>query len=99
MVSSSSSSVPTTTGEILFQDYLETMEYPYVFEKEFPGKSKRPDYTVERGGTFLFDVKDFDENAPLGFSAYDPLILASERKSRKGARSLGSSRNSLALWS
>jgi len=36
------------------------MDYPYEFEKEFPGKSKRPDYTVTKNGVFLFDVKDFD---------------------------------------
>ncbi|MGC0772508.1 MAG: hypothetical protein WB543_06190 [Candidatus Acidiferrum sp.] len=64
---------PTTAGEILFEDYLRQMQYPYEFEKEFPGKSKRPDYTVTRDGhTFLFDVKDFIENMPLGASCYDP---------------------------
>ncbi len=64
---------PTTAGEILFEDYLKGMQYPYEFEKEFPGKSKRPDYTVTKDGdTFLFDVKDFIENMPVGFSAYDP---------------------------
>ncbi|MGB2633509.1 MAG: hypothetical protein WAM58_06200 [Candidatus Acidiferrum sp.] len=65
--------VPTTIGELLFQDYLDVMQYPYEFEKEFPGKSKRPDYAVSRNGVFLFDVKDFDENLPLyGGSCYDP---------------------------
>ena len=66
--------VPTTAGELFFQDYLNAMHYPYEFEKEFPGKSKRPDYTINRnGGVFLFDVKDFDENLPLdGGGAYDP---------------------------
>jgi hypothetical protein len=63
---------PTTTGEILFEDYLKEMQYPYEFEKEFPGRSKRPDYTVTKDGTFLFDVKDFIENMPLGASCYDP---------------------------
>jgi hypothetical protein len=58
-------SVPTTTGELLFQDYLALMRYPYEFEKEFPGKKKRPDYTVTRNGVFLFDVKDFDPYMPL----------------------------------
>jgi hypothetical protein len=64
--------VPTTAGELLFQDYLDLMRYPYEFEKEFPGKKKRPDYTVTRNGVFLFDVKDFDPYMPLGFAAYDP---------------------------
>lgn len=64
--------VPTTTGELLFQDYLDAMRYPYEFEKEFPGKSKRPDYTVTKSGVFLFDVKDFERYTPLGFGYYDP---------------------------
>lgn len=67
------SPAPTTMGELLFQDYLDAMQYPYEFEKEFPGKSKRPDYTVTRNGVSLFDVKDLDENLPLyGGGSYDP---------------------------
>jgi hypothetical protein len=64
--------VPTTAGELLFQDYLDAMRYNYEFEKEFPGKKKRPDYTITQNGVFLFDVKDFDPYMPLGFGAYDP---------------------------
>jgi hypothetical protein len=65
--------VPATTGELLFQDYLDAMEYPYEFEKEFPGRRKRPDYTVTKSGIFLFDVKDFAEKLPLhGFGSFDP---------------------------
>jgi hypothetical protein len=64
--------IPTTTGELLFQEYLCAMRYPHEFEKQFPGKSKRPDHTVTKNGVHLFDVKDFDPYTPLGFSAYDP---------------------------
>jgi hypothetical protein len=64
--------VPTTAGELLFRDYLEAMKYPYEFEKEFPGKAKRPDFTVTKNGVFLFDVKDFEPYTPPGFGAYDP---------------------------
>ena len=64
--------VPTTPGELLFQDYLAAVGYPYEFEKLFPGKTRRPDYTVNRNGEFLFDVKDFKPYMPLGFGAYDP---------------------------
>src|SRR5258708_1447103 len=64
--------VPNTSGELLFQDYLDAMNYPYEFEKEFPGKTQRPDYTVTKNGVFLFDVKDFDPYMPTGFSQYDP---------------------------
>src|SRR5580765_8447244 len=64
---------PTTEGELLFQNYLNAMHYTYEFEKVFPGKNKRPDYTVTRNeAQFLFDVKDFEANMPLGFGAYDP---------------------------
>lgn len=63
--------LPTTTGELLFQDYLDAMHYPYEFEKEFPGKRKRPDYTITWDGVFLFDVKDFDPYMPSGFGFYD----------------------------
>src|ERR1700674_918971 len=66
------SAIPATAGELLFQDYLHVMQYPYEFEKEFPGKSKKPDYTITRNGVFLFDVKDFEPYIPLGFGAYDP---------------------------
>ena len=48
------------------------MSYPYEFEKEFPGKSKRPDYTVTKNEVFLFDVKDFERYLPLGGGSYDP---------------------------
>lgn len=51
---------------------MDAMHYPYEFEKEFPGKSRRPDYTVTKNGVSLFDVKDFDPAAPKGVGAYDP---------------------------
>ena len=64
--------VPTTSGELLFQDYLDMMGYAYEFERELPSKSKRPDYTVTNNGLFLFDVKDFEPYMPLGCGFYDP---------------------------
>jgi len=70
---SSSALSPATDGELLFQDYLDAMRYEYEFEKEFPGKKKRPDYTISLNGVSLFDVKDFEPNLPaFGFGAYDP---------------------------
>jgi len=67
------SPIPITTGELLFQDYLDAMKYPYEFENEFPRKSKPPDYTITKNGVFLFDVKDFDPYMPtLGGGSYDP---------------------------
>ena len=62
-----------TSGELLFQEYLKDMEYEYEFERSFPGKSKRPDYTMTRNEEFLFDVKDFDPVHPnKGFGTFDP---------------------------
>ena len=62
-----------TSGELLFEEYLKAMEYEYEFEKSFPERSKRPDYTVTRNGVFLFDVKDFDPVHPNhGFGVFDP---------------------------
>jgi hypothetical protein len=71
-MASPAQTVPTTTGELLFQTYLEAMHYPYEFEKQFPGKKRKPDYTVTKNGVFLFDVKDFAPYAPLGGGAFDP---------------------------
>jgi len=58
-----------TIGEEEFEKYLTTAGYPFEYEKVWPGKTRRPDYTLTRnGGTFLFDVKDFDPKLPvLGF--------------------------------
>jgi hypothetical protein len=72
MATPSPAPTPTTTGELLFQDYLDAMHYSYEFEREFAGKGKRPDYTVTKSGLFLFDVKDFERHTPLGFGFYDP---------------------------
>ena len=66
---------PRTKGEIVFEDYLNFQGIPFGFEKEHPGKTKRPDYTIEWGGkTIVLDVKDFDPpDTPLsGFGAFDP---------------------------
>jgi hypothetical protein len=50
-----------TPGEVAFEKYLVFHHIKFEFEKEHPGKSKRPDYTVEwEGKTIVFDVKDFD---------------------------------------
>jgi hypothetical protein len=64
-----------TPGEIAFEKYLNFQRIPFEFEKEHPGKSKRPDYAVEwEGHPVLFDVKDFDppDSFPMGFGAFDP---------------------------
>jgi len=55
------------------------MGYPFEYEREYPGKSKRPDYTVTKDGVFLFDVKDFDPNMPRGFMQFDPYIHIRKR--------------------
>ena len=61
-----------TIGEQRFEAYLKAMQHPFEFEKEYPGKQRRPDYTVTRNGIFLLDVKNADPFMPLGFNQYDP---------------------------
>jgi hypothetical protein len=70
-----------TVGEQLFEQYLDEMGYLYEFEKKYEGKSRRPDFTVTRGGqVFLFDAKDFDPLLPdLGFSQFDPYVRLRQR--------------------
>jgi hypothetical protein len=70
---------PRTVGERIFEKYLNTRTIPFEFEKEHPGKSNRPDYTIEwEGRPVVFDVKDFDApNGPPkrsgGFDPYPPI--------------------------
>jgi hypothetical protein len=67
--------VPRTPGEVAFEKYLDSHHIKFEFEKEHPGKSKRPDYTIEwEGKTIVFDVKDFDPPKifPMGSGAFDP---------------------------
>jgi hypothetical protein len=68
-----------TIGEERFEEYLEGMGYPFEYEQEYPGKAKRPDYTVTKDGVFLFDVKDFDPNMPAGFQQFNPYIHIRKR--------------------
>jgi hypothetical protein len=68
-----------TIGEQRFEEYLRLMQYPFEFEKEYPGKNKRPDYTVTANGVHLFDVKDADPNMPGGFRQFDPHDAIIER--------------------
>jgi hypothetical protein len=89
MASPSQITTPTTDGELLFQAYLDGMHYSYEFEKQFPGKNKRPDYTIVHAGReILFDVKDFDPYAPAGFMQFDshPYIRERINKGRKKFR-------------
>jgi hypothetical protein len=59
-----------TIGEEEFEKFLTAAGYSFEYERVWPGKTRRPDYTLTRGGdTYLFDVKDFDPKMPvLGFS-------------------------------
>lgn len=63
-----------TEGERRFETYLKALRYPFEFEKTYPGKKKKPDYSVTLGSaTYLFDVKDADPDVmPAGFFQVDP---------------------------
>lgn len=66
---------PRTPGELVFEKYLNSQHIPFEFEKDHPGKSKKPDYTIEwEDRPIVFDVKDFDPpDEPLkGFGQFDP---------------------------
>jgi hypothetical protein len=66
-----------TISEELVERYLGSQGLAFAFEKEYEGKSRRPDYTVAIGGKdFLFEVKEFQpDDMPLGFSQFDPYPL------------------------
>ena len=63
-----------TPGETIFEDYLARQNLPFEFEKEHPGKSKRPDTITWDAKTIVFDVKDFDAppNVRMGAGTFDP---------------------------
>jgi hypothetical protein len=63
-----------TVSEELFERYLESQGLAFEFEKQYEGKSRRPDYTVAIGGKgYLFEVKEFEPgDMPLGTSQFDP---------------------------
>jgi hypothetical protein len=61
-----------TEGERQFERYLQSAHYSYEFEKSYPGRAKKPDYTVNANQVFLADVKDFDQFLPnLGVQQVD----------------------------
>ncbi|HYM77866.1 MAG TPA: hypothetical protein VE377_17960 [Candidatus Dormibacteraeota bacterium] len=73
-------------SELLFEQYLAMSGLPdFEFEKEFTGRSQRPDYAVRlTGGTeVLFEVKEFrtttDDFLPGGGGAYDPYAFIREK--------------------
>lgn len=70
-----------TAGEKAFEDYLATQHLSFEFEKEYDGKSKRPDYTINwQNLPVVFDVKDFDAPARvMSFGAFDPYTKIREK--------------------
>jgi len=71
-----------TPGEVVFEKYLDSQNIRFEFEKDRPGKSKRPDYTIEwEGETVVFDVKDFDppKTFNTGFTQVDPYLPIREK--------------------
>lgn len=55
-----------TAGEAAFEDYLRSQGITdFIHEKPFPGKSKRPDYSVTLvGREHLFELKDIEKELP-----------------------------------
>ncbi len=74
-----------TEGEQLFEQYLKSLDLSFEFEKQYSGKSARPDYTVNWNGIpHLFDIKDFHSpQLPMnGFGAVQGYKPIRERISR-----------------
>lgn len=66
------SEVTRTEGELHFERYLDSMRYSYEFEKTYPGRNRKPDYTINAAQIFLADVKDFEPFQPsLGIQQVD----------------------------
>jgi hypothetical protein len=66
-----------TTSERLFEEYLQSKGLGYFqFEKEMPGTSKKPDYSLSiRGQEILFEVKELaptDDDFRPGARFYEP---------------------------
>jgi protein-tyrosine phosphatase len=62
-----------TKGERLFETYLRLQGITnYEFEKSYPGKHAKPDYSVMLDREYLFEVKDFAPTDLLTSGAYDP---------------------------
>lgn len=64
-------------SELLFEFHLRASGLQeFVFEKEMPGTTRRPDYAVPLADSFiLFEVKEFRatrEDLQSGFGGYDP---------------------------
>jgi hypothetical protein len=73
-------------SELLFEQYLAMSGLSdFEFEKEFAGRSQRPDYAVRLadGTEVLFEVKEFrtttDDFLPGGGGAYDPYAFIREK--------------------
>jgi hypothetical protein len=49
-----------TIGEKTFEEYLNSREIKYEFERWRPGKQRRPDYTVFHDREYLLEVKDLE---------------------------------------
>jgi hypothetical protein len=70
-----------TAGEIRFEQYLKSQNLQFAFEKEHPGRSQRPDYSIPwRSREIVLDVKDFDQPHDIvGDGAYDPYVKIREK--------------------
>jgi hypothetical protein len=62
-----------TEGETLFAQYLTGQGIPFECEQLEPGQRKPVDFIIQHPdcGTVLLEVKDIQNEAPLGFSQVD----------------------------
>jgi hypothetical protein len=60
-----------TIGEKTFEEYLNSREIKYEFERRLPGKQRRPDYTIFHDREYLLEVKDLDPTDVPEGGAFD----------------------------
>lgn len=77
-----------TTSEQLFEQYLNGLGLTdWTFEKEYPGKSRRPDYTVTIEREYLFELKEFEvteqQSSVICYNPYDDIRRKIEEGRRK----------------
>ncbi len=60
-----------TIGEKTFEEYLNSREIKYEFERRLPGKQRLPDYTIFHDREYLLEVKDLDPTDVPEGGAFD----------------------------
>lgn len=67
-------------SECLFEEYMQSIQVEYAYEPELKGRTKRPDYSVEKSGKFhWFEVKELLDPAVKPTGCFDPTHALEEK--------------------